>query len=71
MKLSRQTNMKWHTEAVIVIMDKIQHYKETGNVRKLAIYEAKLNEKKNIINKLADITKIKVTKSGKAITSKT
>lgn len=44
--------LKGETEAVRVIKDKIKHYKETGNARKLDIYQRKLQQKYSIISKI-------------------
>lgn len=50
-------SLPWETEAVKVIKEKIEHYKETGNARKLGIYEAKLKQKMSIIGALKSTIK--------------
>lgn len=44
--------LKWEPQAIQVIKEKIAHYKKTGNVRKLAIYESKLKGAYSVIGKL-------------------
>lgn len=38
----------WQSQAVTVIKEKIAHYKATGNIRKLAIYQSKLKGKHGV-----------------------
>ena len=47
-----RSKLRIQSQAVIVIKDKIKHYKSTGNERKLSIYEGKLRDKRNVILKL-------------------
>lgn len=44
--------IKWEGQATTVIKEKIAHYKKTGNKRKLAIYQSKLDGKRPLISKL-------------------
>ncbi len=44
--------LKHEPQAIQVIKEKIVHYKKTGNVRKLAIYESKLKGAYSVIGKL-------------------
>jgi len=45
----------WETEAIKVIKTKIAHYKKTGNLRKLAIYQAKLKQKQKLLPTLTKL----------------
>lgn len=49
--------LSWESEAITIIKEKIAHYKSTGNVVKLAIYEAKLKQKSPIISRLSKLLK--------------
>ena len=49
--------LKYETEAVSVIKNKIKHFEKTGNKRKLAIYQSKLNGKQPIISNLRKMIK--------------
>ena len=47
--------LKWESEAIRVIKDKIKHYKKTGNQRKLTIYQSKLKGAYSIISRLTKL----------------
>ncbi len=55
-KLSRKdkaiSQLKMENEAIRVIKDKIKHYKKTNNLRKLDIYQRKLQQKYSIISNI-------------------
>lgn len=48
----RWFNFKWKSEARQVIEDKIKHFTETGNFRKLDIYQRKLEDNKSVVESL-------------------
>lgn len=50
--LDTQNRIKWETQATQVIKEKIKHFKKTGNKRKLAIYESKLQSKTPLLAEL-------------------
>jgi len=54
-KEDSKRKLSWDSEAVKVIKQKIEHYKATGNIRKLMIYEAKLYDKQLKIRKLKSL----------------
>ena len=49
--------LKYETEAVSIIKNKIKHFRKTGNKRKLAIYQNKLKGKQLIISNLRSMIK--------------
>lgn len=52
--------LTWDSEAVKVIKARIKHYKKTNNLRKLAIYQAKLEDKQLKIRKLKKLAEMKI-----------
>ena len=55
--LNNKLNLKSEITAVEVIKDKIKHFEETGNHRKLKIYMSKLKGKQPIIANLRKLTR--------------
>ena len=49
-------------QALMVIKDKIKHYTETGNERKLAIYKSKLKQNSTLLLTMEALTKLKPSK---------
>lgn len=54
---NQRLKLKYETQAVTVIKEKIAHYKKTNNKHKLAIYESKLKGKRSVISSLRSFLK--------------
>lgn len=54
---NQRLKLKYETQAVTVIKEKIAYYKKTNNKHKLAIYESKLKGKRSVISSLRSFLK--------------